>query len=504
MKKIVYILISSAIILFAGCEGVLDLTNPNQITTETFFQTESDFEEALISAYVSAKSGLAGGYTGTRCVMLRNCRADEIEFRNDIGGIYQASRFTNDADNKWTAFMFSQCYRGIYRCNLIEEKIADKDFSQEFKDQIMGEAYFLRGFYYHILAREFKDVPIRLKASQDFSTFPIAKSTQSEVYSQALSDLKKAEGLLPVITDASSSKGKPSKGSAKALAGQIYIEISDWANAKAELEPLTKSPYDYQLVDYGWNFDEEHEYNKESVFEIIFDMSGGTDKWGDGEDVNATQSNTIAKEYAASEVGGWFEAVPTQVLMDEFWKEKDIDGNFDIRARKTVAWNYPGCMYYLKPFTEIFKEDKLDTYWFTKYQNAYTREDEGDSRSAINERYIRYAHVICNLAEAELELGNSNTAIGYLDQIRSRANLASYSGASDKAAVKAELIHQKYIEFAKEGVRFYDLRRWGMLEDALKQQDAIRAKNFSSKFNYFPIPNKEVQNNSLLEQSEGW
>ncbi len=504
MKNIVYLMAMIVVILVTGCEDNLDLTNPNQITTDTFFQTESDFEQALISAYVSAKSGLAGGYTGTRCVMLRIGRSDEIEFRNDIGGIYQVSRFTNDPDNKWVAFMFSQCYRGIYRCNLIEEKLEEKEFSQEFKNKILGEAYFLRGFYYHILAREFKDVPIRLEASQDPTTFPLAKSPQSEVYAQALADLKKAEDLLPVITDAASAKGKPSKGSAKALAGQIYIEMNDWDNAKTQLEPLTKAPYDYELVEYGWNFDEAHEYNKESVFEIIFDLSGGTNKWGDGEDVNATQSNTIAKEYAAAEVGGWFEAVPTQVLMDEFWKEKDLDENFDIRARMTVAWNYPGCMYYLKPFTEVFAPEKHNSYWFTKYQNAYTREKELDPMSAINERYIRYAHVICNLAEAELELGNADEAIGYLNQIRQRANLAEYSGGTDKESLKAELIHQKYIEFAKEGVRFYDLRRWGMLEEALQKQDPVRAQNFSEKHLYFPIPNKEVQNNPLLEQSTGW
>ncbi|MFV0269427.1 MAG: RagB/SusD family nutrient uptake outer membrane protein [Draconibacterium sp.] len=504
MKKIFKLLILIGAVVFSSCEDQLNLTNPNQITTETFFLTETDFEQALISAYVSAKSGLAGGYTGTRCVMLRNGRSDEIEFRNDIKGIFQVSRFTNDADNYEVALMFSQCYRGIYRCNLIEEKLAEKDFSQEFKDKIMGEAYFLRAFYFHILAREFKDVPIRLTASQDAATFPMEKSSQSEVFAQALSDLAKAEPLLPVITDAASAKGKPSRGSAKALAGQIYIEMGDWANAKAQLEPLTKSPYEYELVEYGWNFDEAHEYNKESVFEIIFDLSGGTSKWGDGEDVNATQSNTIAKEYAAAEVGGWFEAWPTQTLMDALWKEKDLNGDFDVRGRMTVAWNYPGCMYYLKPFTEVFAPEKHDTYWWTKYQNAYTSEGEGDSRSSINERYLRYAHVICNLAEAEIELGNADAAINLLNQIRRRANLADYSGDSGKASLKEELIHQKFVEFAKEGVRFYDLRRWGMLEEALQEQDPIRAQNFMAKHYYFPLPNKEVQNNPLLGPSEGW
>ena len=504
MNNIYKILILVGFVLLYGCDDKLDLTNPNQITTDTFFKTEADFQQALISAYVSVKSGIAGGYCGTRCVMLRNCRSDEMAFRNDIGGIFKASRFTNDPDNNWVGFMFSQCYRGIYRCNLIEEKLAETDLSEDFKNKIMGEAYFLRGFYYYILALEFGDVPIRMKATQDPSQFPIAKSPQADVYAQALSDLDKAELLLAIIADASQAKGKPSKGSAKALAGQIYMELGQWKNAKDELEPLTKDPFAYKLVDYGWNFDEEHEYNAESIFEIIFDESGGNNKWGDGEDVDASQTNTIAKEYAAGEVGGWFEANPTQALMDEFWKEKDLDGNFDIRARETVAWNYPGCMYYMKPFTEVFAPERQNTYWFTKYQNSKTREKELEPKSSINERFIRYAHVICNLAEAELELGNADVAIGYLNQIRQRANLANYNGSDEKVAVKAELIHQKNIEFAKEGARFYDLRRWGMLKEALQNQDPLRAKNFSDKHFYFPIPNKEIQNNSLCEQATGW
>jgi len=504
MNRIVKILVFFGVVFFASCEDELELTNPNQVTTDTFFKTETDFEQALITAYVSAKSGLAGGYTGTRCVMIRNGRSDEIEFRNDIAGIYKISRFTNDADNREAALMFSQCYRGIYRVNLIEEKLAEVDLSDEFKDRILGQAYFLRGFYYHILAREFKDVPIKLIASQDPNTFEIEKSPQAQVYAQALDDLRKAEERLPVITDAASAKGKPSKGAAKALAGQIYIEIGDWTNAKQQLEPLTTAPYNYQLVEYAWNFDEEHEHNAESVFEIVFDLSGGTNKWGDGESVNATQSNTIAKEYGAAEIGGWFEAWPTQSLMDALTKEKDLDGNFDIRARRTAAWNYPGCMYYLKPFTEVFAPEKQDTYWFTKYQNAYTRERETDPMSSINERYIRYAHIIANLAEAELELGNPGVAIGLLNQLRKRANLADYSGATDQTSVKEELIHQKYVEFAKEGVRFYDLRRWGMLENAIQDQDASRANNLAQKHYYLPIPNKEIQNNPLIDQLEGW
>ena len=89
----------------------------------------------------------------------------------------------------------------------------------------------------------------------------------------------------------------------------------------------------------------------------------------------------------------------------------------------------------------------------------------------INERAMRFADVILLLAECELNLNNTAQAIGYIDQIRTRGgNLLSYSGKTDAASVKEELIHQRAIEFFKEGERFYDLRRWGLLEQELKAQ----------------------------------
>ena len=107
------------------------------------------------------------------------------------------------------------------------------------------------------------------------------------------------------------------------------------------MEPLTKSPYTYRLVeDFSWNFDDVHENNAESIFELLMEPVGGTDIWGDGENINSTQTNTRPKEYAAPEASGWYEANPTQQMMDIFMKEKDKDGNFDYRARSSAAWDY--------------------------------------------------------------------------------------------------------------------------------------------------------------------
>lgn len=500
MKNYYKILIALFAILLVSCDDELDQLNPNQKTEVTFWQTEDDFKQAVTSCYWTLKNGLEGGYYGTRSVMLRIARADEVEFRNDISDVYTVSRFTNSNTNSLSQWMFYQIYNCLYRTNSIFQELEKNDFSDEFNKQIQAEAFFMRGLSLFLLGKEFKDAPLRLTASQDPSTFPLAKSTQAEIYAQALSDLKQAAEWLPL----ENIPGKPTKGAALAFMGKIYLYQGNWPEVKNMLEPLTQSPYKYKLVeDFYWNFDTEHENNEESIFEILFDDGGGDNVWSN-EDINAAQTTTRAKEYAAAEVSGWYEATPTPQMMNIFTKEKDKDGNFDYRARMSAAWDYEGCTYYQKPFREIF-ENKLNSTWILKYQNWKTHTAETDpAKSFINERALRYADVILMLAEAELESGNLDKSVSYINQIRERANLHPYSGNMTKEAIKEDLIHQRAIEFFVEGERFYDLRRWGLLEKQLEANDPGRAVNFGPRFYYFPIPAKELQTNELCTPSEGW
>lgn len=496
--KSAFIALASAFLF--SCDAQLDQVNPNKATEATFWQTEADFNLALTSCYTPLKNAPNGGYYGTRGVMLRISRADEVEFRNDISDIYTTHRFTNSTTNSLVQGMFYQLYNALYRTNSVMQELEKKSFSQEFTDAVRGEALFIRGYYLFVLGKEFQDVPLRLTASQDPNTFPLAKSSQIEVYNQAIKDLTEAADLLPLT----STPGKPTKGSALAFLGKIYLYMENWQEAKNTLEPLTKSPYSYRLVeDYEWNVDDSHENNAESIFEILIENLGGDDIWGNGENINSTQSNTRPKEYAAAEVGGWYEANPTRQMMDIFLKEKDKDGKSDYRARVSVAWDYEGCMYYQQKFQDIFK-DKLNTYWILKYQNWRNTGEPDPANSFINERAMRYADVLLMLAEVELEQNNLSAAVGYINQIRERANLNPYSGAMTKDGVKADLVHQRAIEFFVDGERFYDLRRWGMLENKLQSCDATRAANFSPKFYYYPIPAKELQTNDLCTPSEGW
>lgn len=514
--KTIYTILSSTLVsvalLCSSCDSQLDQINPNAATEDTFWQTEEDFELALTSCYTPLKNPLEGGYHGTRGVMMRICRADEVEFRNDISDIYAAQNFTNSVGDGLTKNMFYQFYNALYRTNSVMQQLELKKgvFSDDFINKVKGECLFIRGYYLFQLGKEYRDAPLRLTASQSPSTFPLAKSSQAEIWGQAIQDLTTAASLLPVKN---SVIGKPTCGAAYAVMGKIYLYQKEYEKAKATLEPLTKSPYTYRLVDdYGWNFDDTHENNEESIFELLIDYySGGTDIWGNGELINSAQTTSRAREYAAPCAQGWYEAQPTQQIMDIFWAEKDKDGNFDYRARMNAAWNYPGCMYYSKTFQEQFPNN-LGSYWILKYQNWWKEKEDKVQYSSINDRAIRYADVLLMLAECNLFTNNLQAAVDYINQIRSRANLNDYSQAMTKDAIFKDLEHQRAIEFFVEGERFYDLRRWGLLEERLKTCNTARYTQYLTgkqasginKYDYYPIPSKEIETNPLCEPNEGW
>lgn len=500
----------------ASCSDKLDQINPNAQTESTFWQSENDYSKALVACYSPLKEGINGGYYGTRGVMMRIARADEVEFRNDISNIFQACYFTNSNGNAVARTMFYQFYSGIFRCNSVLQHLDEVEsgvLSSSFINEARGEASFLRALYLFNLGKEFKDAPLRLTASESSTDFPLAKSSQKEIWDQAIKDCQTAASCLPIEAVA---LGKPTRGAAYALMGKIYLYEEDFDNAINALEPLTASPYNYSLCsDFRWNIDEAHEFNNESVFEVPMEDVGGTNVWTTGETSNTSQTTSRAKEYAASQAGGWFEAQPTQQIMDIMTQEKDKDGNYDYRARVSVAWDYDGCMYYLQPFREKLPESQWGTYWILRYENWDTTESEDASaKSTINERALRYDGVILNLAECYLRSisrQNLQKAVSYINMIRERANLNDYSGNMTQQDIFNDLEHQRAIEFFVDGERFYDLRRWGLLDERIRTCNEVRYKQLETgkvgninKYYYLPIPSMELESNPLCTPNEGW
>ncbi|PSL25399.1 RagB/SusD family nutrient uptake outer membrane protein [Chitinophaga ginsengisoli] len=507
MNKIFFAIATTAVM--AGCSSKdLELTNPNKITTETFWRNEADVQSAFAATYSLFKN-VDGGYWGVRGVELSNGRGDDFFIRNDVSYLYQLSTFTNTPDNAAANNVFNISYRAIFRANQILaniDKVGGLDDTK--KKQYIAEAKFLRGLNYYILAINFGAVPLRITIPATTTDYFIPVSTETEIWAQAVKDFTEAAADLPVSYSAAD-LGRATKGAALGFLGKSYIYLKDWPNAEATLKQLTVGPFTYQLMpNYGDNFTVVNDNNMESLFEIQLADVGGTNPWS-GENANESIGVTTAQEFAPSEVSGWFEVSPTDKLFNEFQKEKTTTGGLDPRMYATLMWNYPGATFYNKPFTDFSLQFGYKS-MFKKYQN-YTQNNEltgsngGSYTSSINEKALRYADVLLLLSEAVTMQSRPADAYPYITMIRNRAQLPALTTGLNDTQMMAEIRHQRMLEFAREGQRFYDLKRWGLLQQELNNSDKVGKQFYVvNKHDYFPIPQDEINANSKAEQNSYW
>jgi hypothetical protein len=506
MKKIIVFFITATFLL--SCNSTLNQVNPNQITTSTFWKTENDVLSALAATYNLLRS-VWGGYWGVRGVELSNSRGDDFFIRHDMADVYGVSTFTNTPDAGFVNRFWNISYMAIFRANQILENVGKvPGLSDQSKAAYIAEAKFLRGLNYFNLVINFGDVPLKLKVPQSQTDYFTAKSSEADVWKQIEQDFTDAAADLP-ISYPSQWIGRATKGAALAYLGKAELYNKDWTNCVNTLTQLTKSPFTYKLMsNYQDNFLASTKNNQESVFEIQCADVGGINPWAGNAD--EALGVTTAQEFAPPEVSGWFEAYPTQKIFNEFQKEKTVSGDFDPRMYASLIWNYPGATFYNKPFS-IFSSPFGYSSMIKKYQN-YMQNNEltGSSgasffTSSNNERAMRYDEVLLMIAEALTMEGKITDAYPYVQQIRDRAKLTALPTGYTKDQMMAEIRHQDMIEFFREGHRWYDLKRWGLLKQEITNSDKVGKQFYSSpKYDLLPIPQSEIDSNPKMVQNSNW
>jgi hypothetical protein len=143
-----------------------------------------------------------------------------------------------------------------------------------------------------------------------------------------------------------------------------------------------------------------------------------------------------------------------------------------------------------------------------EYWNIKTNDNEGP----MNVRYIRYADVILIAAEAAYEIGNTSKSLEYVNHVRTRARMSGATGYPlDLTAISLEdIIHERRLELAMEGHRFFDLVRWRLARKYINGTklaalgDDFAVEFIEGKHEFFPLPPEEMQLNKGLVQYPGW
>ena len=504
MKR--YISILCTLLVLVACTDDLNQVNPNSLTTQNFWKTENDFKAGLAAAYKVWKD-VNNGYWAVRGVELTNGRGDDMFIRNDVKDLYQLSTFTNNATTGVPASMFTGAYNAIFRANQVIENLSQSELSDALKVQLTAEAKFIRALNHFNLAINFGSVPVITSVPKTSADAAVEKSPEAQVWAQVIADLKDAVAGLPVTYD-DANIGRATKGAAIGIMGKAYVYTKNWPEAENTFKLLAQpsgqpqAPFTYDLLaNYEDNFTAGNDNNKESLFEIQMQNVGGTAPWN-GENANESQGVTTAQEFAPTEVAGWFEMFPTDKIFNEFQKEKTTGADFDPRMYASLVWDYPGATYYNLPYTKFSNPFGYKSR-LRKYQN-WRNINEGIWISEINEKVLRYADVLLMYAEALTMQGRANEAYPLINRIRSRANLADLPVGYTSDQMMAEIRHQRMIEFCREGLRFYDLKRWGIIKEEMLNSDKVGKEFYESKFEYFPIPQNEINTNRAITQNDPW
>ncbi|TDW97482.1 RagB/SusD family nutrient uptake outer membrane protein [Dinghuibacter silviterrae] len=451
----------------ASCSKVLDQTPEYTIAQNNFWQTSNDAESAATGIYPAVQS-LAQQFP-----LAFDACSDAT-----TGLLANYSPFSQHAipvDNAVVAAYWDNNYTGIGRANDLLKHvpaISDSLFTPGEKARILGEAYFLRAYFYYGLVQAFGAVPIVTTPYTSFNAdFTIGRSSVDSVYLLILSDLHAAEsGLTQTWAAQVDTRGRATLGGAQALLAKVFLSLKNYDSAAANALAVMNNPT-YSLVlgsaAYSNMFSTSGKNGAESIFEIQF--------------VSATnQSNGLFSFYMPTTglpsgiQPGQYQIAPTAKIMSAY-------APGDIRAAAALGTSSAA----------------------VPYVNKYDRLINGTEPDIIA---LRLADIILVRAEALNDLGQTAAATSLLDTIRRRAfalplssaSVYDYPDADDQAngyTLALAIENERYKELAFEGYRFFDLVRTGR---------AAAVLGITANQSLWPIPLYEIGVNPRLLQNPGY
>lgn len=507
-----------ATLVYTSCShDLLDIENPNEPTTGTFWKTEDDAQKGLDAVYSRFyKEG-----TWMRW----------LSFRYDLGSDegWSTSPWNELAD--WTRFNYvnynfwegnnqhwEDFYVSIFRANQVLHYVPEISFTDDTKkNRIIGQAEFLRALWYFQVATLWEKGALVLEPKD--GSYKPEEVPEARLWAQVEADLQSAAAKLPESWDADN-RGRATIGATKALLAKAYMQQHKFAEAKAELQWLIdKENSLYGLMDdYMDNFTHYNENNKESIFEIQFDDKN---KGGTGNDASMATGFQRTQFYAPGGIG-WQDGKARAWLVGEYKREKNLSGENDIRLYhnlyyKTSPQDFPdeNPLIYGRQWDDGAWGDHM---FIRKYSTGYYRDRE-DYFAPNNYRLIRYADILLMYAECIVETGGTPTeAAVYVNKVRTRlsTNLPTLQNSifanalSSKDAFLKRLQMERALELCFEGWRWADLKRWGLLDtqegiDELKSRDGDFNNFILGKHKRLPIPQIEVDNSDgKLTQNPGY
>jgi hypothetical protein len=504
-NKLVLALILGVTSIIA-CNKDLDVTDQNNPTVDSYFKTATELQNGVNAIYSTLR---AAELVGREWFFTHDMRGGECASGGAQLEAPRAELLTLAKPNPGNSVMsdvWGGSYSMINRANVILSKAPDVTDNPTLRDRLVGETQFLRAWAYYELVSQWGDVPIYTDPIVSPSDFK-PKSPAADVYSLIISDLTAAAAALPA-SYGPSDNGRATSGAANALLGRVQMQKGDYAAAKAALLQVYGK---YSLTaEYNWNFDGDvkndngvsqttgHEFNSESIFEVVFvDKADGGFNWGyAGEGSTSPLAGVRNQEYGIT----WGNVIPSDQFLDEF-EAGDPRYGFTIYEvgdqilTGTPNPNTPKTLTAADINMAASTRNGVTLKRFFRKYNIYEWVQSGFHPGGLNSRLIRYADVLLMLAECEAELGNPGQAASYINEVRARPSVSmpAITLTTHDEAIKA-VMHERRVELGGEEIASIDILRWrakgyypSIAPDPKPGQDPL-----------FPIPQSETSSNPLV------
>lgn len=561
-----------------GCES-LDYTPGDQMSGQTFWQTEDHARQAAVGMYAAMKEPWCFGmeFTFDMCSDL----ADGTSPWSDVSRGDAFSSNSSGVQNHW-----QYLYELVHRANTVIRNVAGMPISQETIDRVTGEARFLRAMAYFRMLNCWGGVPYydeTCDINEEFAHLDAPRCTADELRGHILDDLTDAIRKLPVSWDAAD-LGRATKGAAYALRGKVYLFNRQWDEAVADFEEIVYN----KTYNYGYSLHPDYNdlfrlYNGRHSDEMIFSIQsidgntagyaldivsyfgnkstmrliagnrivpsatlvdmyenpdGSQFDWDDvfpgfnaGDSQMRRRLMCVAIDQGSTEVTSTLDSDTTKVMdayrlrdprlclnvitpyshylgtdagsspMDkQFVLADPTKGGAPMEAmafiRNSEGWN----SYFWRKWIPT---GNLDGYW-----GEYTR-------TPYEFPLIRLGDVLLMLAEAYNESGAIDKAVIELNKVRERVGMpgldsgAAWLAVNGKEDMAERIRRERAFELAGEGQRYWDLKRWGLLEQSVKNAtdifgDLMYTRTYQERHQLWPIPLVEMERNRNLTQNPGW
>lgn len=445
MKTSAYIILAIAILLPLSCrQDFLDVKPQGQLTSENYFASEEQAIWAVNTIYAHIRqNALPLHIIGMTDIISDD--ADKGSEPNDAIFLTALENFTFDPGHPSVLEMWRAQYTGIARANLCLENIPEvPGISESMKNRLIGEASFLRAYFYFHLVRWYGDVPLITKTLNP-DEYNQSRVSKDQVYQQIIADLVTAIEVLPEKSQyPAADMGRATKGAARGILAKVYLTRRDYANAeKYALEVVNSGQYTL-LPRYSDIFLPIGEHSSESVFEI---GCMAVESWEGRCEFNMVQGVRGIPNL------GWGFNRPSDNLVAQY-------ENGDPRREATILYVgevLPDGSGVIQPNPALINPRYNQKAWTPSHVGL---QDNGPG----NQRLLRYSDVMLILAEALNEQGKSGDALIYLNMVRKRARGTNNFILPDVTVTEMrELRHriwrERRVELAMEQHRWFDVIR---------------------------------------------